>query len=168
MKKANQIITAIRVAVYLIAIVGIGTWAWKNFAKPTAPKSENAKSPTSETYVNNSSGHVVLVTYFTSNVRCKTCLTIEKLTREAINEEFAPELASKEIVFQTINYDEPENKHYTKDYGLAFKTVVVSERKKGKEVRWAKYDDVWKLHSTPAAFKTYLQTGIRQHLTPSP
>ena len=81
-----------------------------------------------------------------------------------MEEKFSDKLASKEIVFQTINYDKPENKHYTKDYQLAFKTVVISEYKKGKEVSWTKYDDVWKLHSTPDAFKSYLQNGVLQYL----
>jgi hypothetical protein len=67
--------------------------------------------------------------------------------------------------FQTLNFDRPENKHFIDDYGLAFKTVVVSERKKGKEVRFSKFDDVWKLHDDPKAFKDYLSKGIREYLT---
>ena len=168
-KAVNQTITIIRVAIYAIAILGIGAWAWKNFAQPsptTTPPSQKEKS-TSPHYTDNTSNHVVVVTYFTSNVRCKTCLKIEKLTTETLHQNFAQEMANKEVVFQTIIFDQPENKHFVKDYQLSFKTVVVSERKKGKELRFSKYDRVWQLHGDPDAFSDYLSKGIRQYLTPT-
>jgi len=163
MNNANKAITAIRIAVYLIAIVGIGAWAWKNFGQPKSTVTASKSSETSD-YVANQSNHVIVVTYFTSYQRCKTCLKIEKLTHAAITEGFADELASKEIIFQTINFDQRENKHFVKDYKLAFKTVVVSERKKGKEQKWSKYDKVWELHGDPEKFSAYLQEGIRGYL----
>ena len=162
----TKTITAIRIVVYIIAIIGIGSWAWKNFGK-AKPAIETNTQPSAETaeYAINQSNHIIVVTYFTSNQRCQTCLKIEKLTKEAITTGFAKELASKEIVFQTINFDKPENKHFVKDYQLAFKTVVVSERKKGKEQKWSKYDKVWQLHDDPEQFSSYLQNGIRSYLT---
>ncbi len=173
MKEGNKKVTAIRAVVYLIAIVGIGAWAWKNF-KPTTP--EPAPSATTESSegngnikpsnLSNESGHVVLVTYFTSNVRCPTCLKIEKLTKESLQKAFSKELASKEVVFQTLNFDKPENKHFVKDYQLAFKTVVISDLQKGKEVKWSKYDKVWNLVNTPEQFEAYLTDGINKYLKP--
>jgi len=163
MKTTNKVITAIRIVVYLIAIVGIGTWAWKNFAQEKSNTTTTTSNDAAH-YVTNQSDHVIVVTYFTSDQRCKTCLKIEKLTRAAITEGFTDELASKEIIFQTINFDQPKNKHFVKDYQLAFKTVVVSERKKGKEQKWSKYDKVWELHDDQEKFSTYLQDGIRGYL----
>lgn len=122
----------------------------------------------------NQSEHLVVVTYFTSNQRCTTCKKIERLTHEAVTEAFSDQLSSKEIIFQTINFDHSENKHFVDDYQLAFKTVVVSEHKKGKETQWSKYDKVWELADQPDQFKSYLQNGIRDYLkeaeptTPSP
>lgn len=166
MNNTNKAITAIRIAVYLIAMIGISAWAWKNFGPSKSP-TESAPPTKEADYVINQSNHVIVVTYFTSDQRCKTCLKIEKLTRAAILDGFADELVSKEVVFQTINFDQPENKHFVKDYGLAFKTVVVSERKKGKEQQWSKYDKVWELHDDPEKFSTYLQDGIRSYLKES-
>ena len=159
MKNTTLSITAVRILVLLIALIGIGAWAWKNFGQQPQPAAETTVQ---------SADHVIVVTYFTSDQRCKTCLKIEELTHNAITQGFADELAQHKIVFQTINFDRPENKHYTKDYALAFKTVVVSERKKGKEINWSKFDKVWQLHSTPDAFIAYLQDGIRKHLTEYP
>lgn len=154
----------IRGIVLLIAIAGIGAWAWKNFGPHTDPTSAPITTTTRDKATDNSSQHTIVVTYFTSNARCKTCLKIEKLTHETIEKNFTKELASKAIVFQTINFDKPENKHYIKDYGLAFKTVVVSAHTNGKEVQWDKYDKVWSLVDTPEKFSAYLDDGIRQHL----
>ncbi len=156
----NKTARLIRGIVLLIAIAGIGAWAWQNFGPGTAAVTVSTQAEAAD----NPSKHAIVVTYFTSNARCQTCLKIERLTNETIEKNFTKELASKEIVFQTINFDQPENKHYIKDYGLAFKTVVVSEHKNGKEVQWAKYDKVWNLVDTPDQFAAYLDDGIRQHL----
>lgn len=157
----------IRAIIYLIAIVGIGCWAWKNFALGKPARSISEPSPAADSsakYAINQSEHLVVVTYFTSDQRCDTCLKIEKLTQDAIHSQFSDALEKKEIIFQTINYDRAENKHFIDDYQLAFKTVVVSERKKGKEQRWSKYDKVWELVNDPEKFSSYLQQGIHQYL----
>jgi hypothetical protein len=157
----------IRTIIYLIAIVGIAGWAWKNFAPDKSARSLSEPSSAADAstqYVINQSEHIVVVTYFTSDQRCDTCLKIEELTQDAIHSRFTDELKNKEIIFQTINYDRPENKHFIDDYQLAFKTVVVSERKKGKEQRWSKYDKVWELVNDPEEFSSYLQQGISQYL----
>jgi len=171
MKKSNSSASLIRAVVSLIAIVGIGAWAWKNFKPAAADTAQQTSTTTAEASGNpqpssltNESGHVVLVTYFTSDVRCPTCLKIEKQTRESIKKSFPKELATKEVVFQTINFDKAENKHFVKDYQLAFKTVVVSERQDGKEIHWSKYDKVWNLVNTPDQFQAYLTDGIQQYL----
>jgi hypothetical protein len=164
-------IKAIRAIIYLIAIIGIGCWAWKNFAPGKSARSISESSPTADSSaksVINQSEHIVVVTYFTSDQRCDTCLKIEKLTQDAIHSQFTDALEKKEIIFQTINYDKAENKHFIDDYQLAFKTVVVSERKKGQEQRWSKYDKVWELVNDPEEFSSYLQQGISQYLNQQP
>ena len=172
MNKVNKSVVALRVVVCLIAVAGIGVWAWRNFIPTEAsPETQKASATTDAagsmhpSQLINESGHAVLVTYFTSNVRCPTCLKIEKLTQESIEKSFAKELATKEVVFQTINFDKVENKHFVKDYQLAFKTVVISELKNGKEVQWSKYDKVWDLVNSPEPFNIYLTDGIQQYLT---
>jgi hypothetical protein len=51
----------------------------------------------------------VLVTYFSSDVRCATCVRIERLTRECVERNFAPEIQSGRIQFRTVNLDGPGN-----------------------------------------------------------
>ncbi len=46
---------------------------------------------------------------FHSNHRCKTCLLIEKSTKNLIDKEFASEVKSGKVVFKTINVDDSKN-----------------------------------------------------------
>ena len=93
-------IRAIRTIIYLIAIIGIGCWAWKNFASGNSARSTTEPSPVADSSaksVINQSEHIVVVTYFTSDQRCDTCLKIEKLTQDAIHSRFTDELEKKEM-----------------------------------------------------------------------
>ena len=154
---------ALQIALIILVLAGVGAWAWRSFGP--APEPATGSTPAAATTTEAAEPeHLVLVTYFTSDVRCPTCIKIEKQTREAVESGFADELAAGTVRFQAINFDQPGNKHFIDDYGLAFKTVVVSERHQGKEVKWDKYDQVWELVGEPDAFAAYLQQGINRHL----
>jgi hypothetical protein len=57
----------------------------------------------------------VIAYYFHGTVRCETCLNIEKQAHELVMSRFAAELASERLVFKPVNYDKPENAHFSKD-----------------------------------------------------
>ena len=95
---------------------------------------------------------------------CPTCLKIEAQSRAAVESGFAGELAAGTVRFRIVNFDRPENKHFIDDYGLAFKTVVISGLSGGKELQWTKYDRVWDLVGSPDEFRRYLQEGIHSRL----
>jgi hypothetical protein len=107
---------------------------------------------------------VIQVTYFSSDVRCATCVRIERLTRETVEKNFAPEIASGRIVLQTINLDGPGNEHFVQDYQLISKTVIVSDRAKGHEVGWENLQEVWSKQKDEQAFETYVADAVRRHL----
>ena len=147
----------------LLALAAVGTvvWALRSFgpsadAPPTEPREAAARPP----------AHRVVVTYFTTNKRCATCMRIETLTRETITTLFAEDLAADRVRFRSINFDTPEHRHYAADYELTYKTVVISEQHQGVEATWEKCDQVWGLHDDPPAFTAYLEEAIRRHLPP--
>ena len=107
----------------------------------------------------------VLVTYFSSDVRCTTCVRIERLTRETVERNFGPELASGRIAFRTVNLDGPGNEHFIRDYSLISKTVIVSDLAKGREVRWENLQQVWTKHKDEQEFEAYLVEAVRRHLS---
>lgn len=139
-------------------------WAWGKFSGH-APPAVSASHPLTTTKEPSlQMKPAVVVTYFTTNVRCESCRTIETLARATVEESFAQELAASIIRFQTINLDEPANKHFAEDYDMAFKTVVVSEEAAGRVLRWTKLDDVWSLLGKPEEFKAYLARPIHAYL----
>lgn len=84
----------------------------------------------------------VLARYFHGDIRCKTCLQFEDWAKTA-TEKFPKELADGRLQWQLINFDQPENKHYIKDYGLADKSLVLVREEDGKTVRWKNVEEFW-------------------------
>jgi hypothetical protein len=107
---------------------------------------------------------VIKVTYFSSDVRCYTCVRIEQLTRQTVERHFAPELAIGRVVFQVVNLDGPGNRHFIEDYRLISKTVIVSDLAAGEEVRWENLQDVWTRQKDERAFEAYVVEAVQRHL----
>ena len=146
----------------LIALAGVGCWAAIQQARQAADL-----STVRQTVVTTQPGvapDVIQVTYFSSDVRCATCVRIERLTRETVEKNFAPELASGRVVLQTINLDGPGNEHFVQDYQLISKTVIVSDRAKGQEVQWENLQEVWSKQKDEQAFEAYVVDAVRRHL----
>lgn len=106
----------------------------------------------------------VVVTYFTTDVRCTSCLTIEELSRRAIEEGFPAEVGDGRVVFRVLNTDRPENAAYKDHYELANKTVIVSHQANGREVEWSNRQDVWLLLDEPEPFFAYVRAPVRDYL----
>jgi len=106
----------------------------------------------------------VLVTYFYTTYRCPTCKKLETYSRQAIEEGFSRELEEKKIVFSTYNVDEPENSHYTEDYKLVTKSLIISLNRNGKEIKWTNLADIWKLVGNQEKFKAYVQSETQAYL----
>jgi len=98
-----------------------------------------------------------ITTYFLTNLRCPSCLTIERLTAETIQAEFAEELSAGLLEWRTINIDGEGNFHYVKDYSLYTKSVIISEYVNGKEIRWKNLPKVWELLGNESKFSKYLK-----------
>ncbi len=151
--------------ILLAFVIGsLGYWAWGNFTRQgSSPPSEAAPDAPGLEAARQTEPTVV-VTYFTTDARCESCRTIETLARSTVEEDFARDLAAGTIRFQTINLDEPANRHFARNYSLAFKTVVVSQEAGGRVLRWGKLDDVWSLLGRPDEFRAYLAGPIRGYL----
>jgi hypothetical protein len=146
----------------LVALAAVGCWAAIQEARQAADL-----PAVRQTVVTTQPGvapDVIHVTYFSSDVRCATCVRIERLTRETVEKNFAPEIASGRIVLQTINLDGPGNEHFVQDYQLISKTVIVSDRTKGQEVGWENLQQVWSKQKNEQAFEAYVVDVVRRHL----
>lgn len=106
----------------------------------------------------------VVAYYFHGEFRCSNCFTIEQYSREAIEKYFAEQLKTKKLTFQVLNIDLPENEHFIKDYQLVTRSLVITEFKNGKQVRWTNLAKVWDYIKDRDAFYNYVKTEVQKYL----
>ncbi len=114
--------------------------------------------------VTNAPGGQVIAFYFHGKVRCETCLKIEKQSRELIERRYKSELEAKRLVFQPVNYDEPENAHFLQDYKLPCPSLVLVWRKNGKDIESKMLGQTWTLVETAPAFDQYVEKEVGIYL----
>lgn len=73
------------------------------------------------------------VLYFHTKKRCITCNTIEKLTIETLEKEFAEELKAKKIIFKTIDISKDENDAIATKYEVTWSSLFINKWSKGNE-----------------------------------
>ena len=132
-----------------------------------APDKPEAKQPGGAPAVPEAAERVtettqVIAYYFHGTIRCETCLKIEKQARESIERRFPLEMAEKRLVFKPVNYDEPENAHFLKDYTLPCPSLVVVRRKSGKDGKWKLLDKTWEHVENPIKFNEYVEGEVEQ------
>lgn len=104
----------------------------------------------------------VVVTYFTSDVRCPSCFKIEALARQTVEQDFVEDMRAGRLLFRSVNVDQPANKHFVEEYQLVSKTVVVSSRQGGQETNWANLQEVWFKLGDEAGFARYIGDEVRK------
>ena len=106
----------------------------------------------------------IVVYYFHGARRCKTCRTIEAYAEQVVKSRFAKELGSGALVWQVVDYDEPENEHFIKDFGLVSASLVVVEMSKGEPVRLEVLQKAWSLVRDKSGFDQYVRQSIFAYL----
>jgi len=109
-------------------------------------------------------GSKVIVYYLHTTARCPSCLKIEAYTAAEVTGPLSGPLSEGRLEWKVLNVEEPKNEHFVEDYQLYTKSVVVSEMKDGKEVRWKRLDKVWDLLGDQQAFMKYVDEEVRGYL----
>jgi len=125
--------------------------------KPAA-RLESAKSSTG------SNSSKVIVYYLHTTARCPSCLKIEAFTAAEVTGPLSGPLSEGLLEWKVLNVDEPKNAHFVEEYQLYTKSVVVSEMKDGKQVRWKRLDKVWDYLGDQQAFMKYVDDEVRAYL----
>lgn len=102
--------------------------------------------------------------YFHATYRCKRCTALEQYSREAIETNFKKELANGTLRFDEINFDEPENRHFLKDYGLTYRALVLVRFKDGKQTGFKVLEKIWQLVGDKPAFLEYVKAETETFL----
>jgi hypothetical protein len=104
---------------------------------------------------------VFYATYYHGNTRCPTCVKIETFSKECFETRFAKEIQQGKLKFRIVNYEEKGNEHFWKDYSLKAQSLIVSEVKGGKELRWVNLEKVWDLTHDKGLFFKYVEGETR-------
>ncbi len=106
----------------------------------------------------------VIAYYFHNTKRCQTCLKIETTARKAMEEIFAENFASGELVWHSLDMEKPENEHFVYDYALAMPSLVLVLTKDEIEVDWKRLDDTWTLIRNKENFINYVVEETQAYL----
>ncbi len=114
-----------------------------------------------------SPSHQVVAYYFHTNTRCDTCRKIEAYSHEAIEEGFRAELKDGTLELRVVNYEEPANRHFIKDYQLVSKSLILVNMVDGKQTEWTNLKLVWELVKNKKAFLNYVRGEVSNYLSKS-
>ncbi len=126
-----------------------------------APRTETEVSPAQDTV-----GRVI-VYYLHSNRRCMTCKKLEAYSEEAVTSGFETQLEDSLIIWQVVNFEQEDNEHYVKDYGLYTQSLVLSRLQGDKEIEWKNLEKIWKLVGDKKEFISYVQGELNAFLNPA-
>jgi hypothetical protein len=141
------------VAVSIVAVVVRQAGVFSGAAVPAAGSNDDARRR-------------IVVYYFHGNVRCETCLNMEKYADEALKAHFPRELADGRLIFQVINRELPPHEHFVKDYQLYSQALIVVDSIPGKPARWKNLEAIWDHAHDRSAFIDYVRSEVDLYLRP--
>lgn len=101
-------------------------------------------------------GDGIRVYYFHRTLRCQTCLKIEALARQVIEENFGAGLADGRLTWQAVNIEVEGNEHFERDFSLQTQSLILAEYADDRCVRWKLLPEVWDLVASEPAFTEYV------------
>jgi hypothetical protein len=105
----------------------------------------------------------VTVYYFHRTLRCISCLSIEKMARETLQENYPQDLAKGTIRWQPVDYW--QDAELAKRFGVDSPTLVVTVNDHGKIASYRRLDDTWGLKGDSKAFHAMLVSAVTQAMS---
>lgn len=139
----------------IFVITSVGYLVAKEYTGIFYKQVESSKQSQSIEYSNE-----VVVYYFHGNRRCPTCRAIEEYSHEVL----LPYIDNNEIIWEPINIDSVDNKHFIYDFNLVSSGPIIVEYNYGKVKRWLALDKVWQLVKNKEAFNKYINGKINDFL----
>lgn len=98
-------------------------------------KVKNKEISTAKTPPSVANNDKLEVIYFHSEHRCKTCIQIEKLTKQTLETAFANELKNGSVYFTMYNADDPKNAKIAEKYAAYGSALFLTRHKNGQEIK---------------------------------
>ncbi|MFA6141961.1 MAG: nitrophenyl compound nitroreductase subunit ArsF family protein [Candidatus Omnitrophota bacterium] len=133
---------------FLVLLIVVALSNNSIFISPLTHAEENVK------------GAHVIAYYFHGTMRCPTCYKLEQYSREAIEANFKDSLRSGKLEFKVVNVEDKGNEHYTGDYQLYTKSLILSLNKDGKETKWNNMNKIWEYVGNKQRFIDYVKSGV--------
>jgi hypothetical protein len=155
--------TAIRNILLAFVLISVGFALGKHSAKRSA-QAQAADDPHEAPLAGETgaSAERVRVYYLHTTFRCVTCNTIEKMTRELLESQFAEELADGRIEWHEADFQEQEP--LAEAFDVVASCVVVARVRGDEVLGYRRLDEVWTLMKEPAEFDAVVGDAIRSAL----
>lgn len=132
---------------------------------PAAPPTPQTSPPGQAASAAQPAKARLMVYYFHGTERCDNCRAAEGYAQEAVQLAFVKELAEGRIEWRSVNFDEPANAHFKKDYLVDTPSLVLARMEGDKQVAWEvlKETFVFVTSNDKDGFFGYLQGRVRAH-----
>jgi hypothetical protein len=151
------------VAFLMIGQLAIGCQAAKPEAQKQAALKESApadaKADGSQKKM--TAGQKLIVYYFHGNMRCPTCYKLETYAKSVVETDFADAIRNGTVEWKTVNVEDKGNEHFSTDYKLYTKSVIISTVKDGKESSWKNLDQIWTLVGDQTKYQDYIRKEVK-------
>lgn len=124
----------------------------------------SAAAPAEESSLASDLGRRVVAYYFHRALRCYSCLTIEELSKQTIEENFPAELAEGSLEYRSVNIETQEDRHFEDDYKLSVQSLVLVRIEGGQVAEWKNLEKVWDLFEDYGAFAEYVRGEVTKYL----
>jgi hypothetical protein len=141
-----------RTKALLLPIILLATFTPAPGAGPAPAQGDAAETDTIVAY------------YFYTTYRCSTCVRIEQLAREVVEQDFADQVGRGRLEWRAVNVEWPQNRHFIRKYRLVTRSVVLVRMVEGKETQWKNLDRVWQLVWSRDRYRNYVISEINAFL----
>ncbi|MDZ7832061.1 MAG: nitrophenyl compound nitroreductase subunit ArsF family protein [Desulfobacterales bacterium] len=154
--KLQRFATGVVVAIALAVFAMLG--GWPAASGPSAGQAIAAQTDEQPRFI---------AYYFYTSQRCGACYRLEQWTETAVKNHFQQEIEKGRLDWRTVSVDQPENRHFIKDFSLYTKSVVIVEQNNGETLRWKNLEKVWRLLRNQEKYADYVSNEIQAFMEKS-
>lgn len=108
---------------------------------------------------------MVYAYYFHQTFRCLSCQMMEETAARTIQEHFAPQIQTGQVVWMPVNIDKPEGEVLRQQFHVRASEMVLARRENGVCKESKKLDELPGLVDRPDAFSKYLVDEVNACLS---
>ena len=101
-----------------------------------------------------------------ATARCTTFNTMERMTRDLLEQQFGDALAAGRIDWREVDFQ--ENEAVAKQFDVISSCVLVAKMQGETVLDYKRLDEVWTLMDAPTKFNSYVGDAIRAYLVETP